>query len=161
MIFWYNKTSFENLSPYLYLALQGMGLLCAETSVYDILNIVAGLLSVEEAAAQIITCQIGYMVYMLPVGFSYSGSAFIGNYVGENQVKMAKMFSKFIIFYAWLIMVMVSCTMYIQRDFVSAFFSKDPLVINEIQRIMPYLAVFIVVDCVHAAQLGVIKGLGL
>lgn len=61
-----------------------MILTCAEVSVYDILNVVAGLLSVHEEAAQIISCQLGYVSYMLPVGFSYAASAFIGNYVGSN-----------------------------------------------------------------------------
>ena len=51
MIFWYDAQSFMNFGPYLSLATQGMILLCAETSVYDILNIVAGVFSVHEAAA--------------------------------------------------------------------------------------------------------------
>lgn len=58
-------------------------------------------------------------------------------------------------------MLVVSSSIFLSRDFVCSLFSKDPKVIEELLRIVPVFCVFICIDCVHAVQLGVIKGLGL
>ena len=71
------------------------------------------------------------------------------------------MFSKFILTYGFIVVTFVAVIIYVFRDFVGAQFSKDPLVIEQFLINMPYLAVLFVFDCIHATQLGVIKGLGL
>lgn len=161
MIFWYDESSFTNLGPYVTLAFQGMLLSIAEFSIFDVLNVVAGTISVQAAAAQSISTQMGDLVYMFAIGFSYASSAFTGNYIGQNQIGMAKKFSKFIVAYGFVFILLLSSAIYIKRDFVSSIFTKDPKIVAIMLQIMPYYCMQICFDCIHAIQMGVIKGLGL
>lgn len=93
MVFWYNKTVFQDLGMYLKIGIPGMLMLCCEWWIFELLAIFTGLLGVDQLAAEVVIINLIAFVFMIPLGISYSASALTGNYLGENKIDMAKKFA--------------------------------------------------------------------
>lgn len=93
MVFWYNRTVFQDLGMYLKIGIPGMLMLCCEWWIFELLAIFTGLLGVDQLAAEVVIINLIAFVFMIPLGISYSASALTGNYLGENKIDMAKKFA--------------------------------------------------------------------
>ena len=93
MVFFYDKTVFEDLGHYLKIGVPGMLMLCFEWWCFEILAIFAGLLGVKMLAAEVIIVNCISFLFMLPLGVSYSASALTGNYLREGKIELAKRFA--------------------------------------------------------------------
>lgn len=95
MIFFYDKSIFkkQQLLNYLKIGVPGMLMVCFEWWAFEILAIFTGYISVKDLAAEVVIINIVSLVFMLPLGISYSASALTGNYLGQLKIDLAKRFA--------------------------------------------------------------------
>jgi MATE family multidrug resistance protein len=93
MVFWYNNECLKDLGNFLKIGIPGMLMLCFEWWAFEFLAIFAGLLSVNDLAAEVVIINMITFIFMLPLGISYSASALTGNYLGEGKIDLAKRFA--------------------------------------------------------------------
>lgn len=98
MIFWYDRTCYQDLGYFLKIGVPGMLMLCFEWWAFELLAIFTGLLGVNELAAEVVIINMVSFIFMLPLGISYSASALTGNFLGEGKIDLAKRFAKLTIY---------------------------------------------------------------
>ncbi len=67
-------------------------MMCSEWWAFQILTLLAGTLGVEALASQIITVNVSATLFMVPLGIQEAAGAIVGNFIGANDVLMAKKF---------------------------------------------------------------------
>ena len=60
-----------------------MLMICFEWWALEFLAIFSGLISVRSLAAQVVIIQFVALIFMIPLGISFSSSALVGSYLGE------------------------------------------------------------------------------
>jgi MATE family multidrug resistance protein len=78
-----NKQSFTGLKEYLYLAIPSTLMLCLEFWGFEIMTLLSGYISVVATAAQTITLNVCFILFMFPLGLNIAATAIIGKYIGE------------------------------------------------------------------------------
>jgi MATE family multidrug resistance protein len=93
MIFFYDRTCFTDLWAYIKIGTMGMFMLCFEWWAFELLAIFSGLLGVTALASEVVVINMVTFIFMLPLGISYSASALVGNYLGEGNIRDAKIYA--------------------------------------------------------------------
>lgn len=89
-----DSSLFSNLVMYLELGLPGALMLCFEWWLFEILAILAGLMSVEALAAEVIIVTLVSFAFMVPLGCSFAASAFTGFFCAMGKTVEAKKYSR-------------------------------------------------------------------
>ena len=89
-----------------------MLMLCFEWWAMELLAIFSGLIGVGDLAAQVVIIQFVTLIFMLPLGISFSSSALVGSYLGELKIKLAKRFALFTIALNILITTLIVILVY-------------------------------------------------
>ena len=79
-----NEKIFERVIAYLEVGLPGALMLCFEWWLFEILAIFAGLMGVNELAAEVIIVNMAGFVFMIPLGCSFAASAFTGYFCASG-----------------------------------------------------------------------------
>lgn len=96
-----------------------MLMVCFEWWAFEILAIFTGYISVKDLAAEVVIINIVSLVFMLPLGISFSASALTGNYLGQLKIDLAKRFA----FLCILLNVLLTSLIVIFLVFYPDFFS--------------------------------------
>lgn len=161
MVFWYNKQSFQGLGRFLSIGIPGMLMLCFEWWAFELLAIFAGLLSVNDLAAEVVIINMITFIFMLPLGISYSASALTGNYLGEGKIDLAKRFATLTIILDIICTTIVVVLMGVFSKNLSELFTKETSVVKIVSDNIWVLLIYIWFDTIHGVQSGIIRGLGL
>lgn len=163
MIFFYDKSIFkkQQLLNYLKIGVPGMLMVCFEWWAFEILAIFTGYISVKDLAAEVVIINIVSLVFMLPLGISYSASALTGNYLGQLKIDLAKRFAFLCILLNVLLTSYIVIFLLVFPDFFSGLLTSQNDVINIISSTMGVVALYIWFDTIHGVQSGIIRGLGL
>jgi len=102
--------------------------MCSEWWIFEILTIIAGLISVEAQAVQTIAASGSAILFEIPLGYQEATCSIIGNCIGAGNVKLAGRFFKLTTWVtmattATLMLVLICC-----RDAIARFYSSDPSV---------------------------------
>ena len=161
MIFWYNRQSFKGLGTFLTIGIPGMLMLCFEWWAFELLAIFAGLLSVNDLAAEVVIINMITFIFMLPLGISYSASALTGNYLGEGKIDLAKRFASLTIVLDIIATTIIVILMGCFSKGLSELFTKETSVVKIVSDNIWVLLLYIWFDTIHGVQSGIIRGLGL
>lgn len=114
MIFFYDSSIFKRKQLFLYLkiGIPGMLMLCLEWWALEFLAIFSGLISVRDLAAQVVIIQIVGLIFMIPLGISFTSSALVGSYLGEEKINLAKRFAIFTVELDVLIVTLILVLLY-------------------------------------------------
>lgn len=168
---WYCKSVQRTLQPwsmdlfndwgtFMSLALPGVGMLCSEWWAFEILTIFSSLISTEAVAAQAVIIQLSTIAYMVPLGFSITGTSLIGNSLGACKKELAIDITKLgyvLVLFLELVMCVVIFTL---GDTFVRVFALDEQVRHTAYSIMPFLALFTLSDGVQCFSSGVLRGAG-
>jgi Na+-driven multidrug efflux pump len=69
-------------------------MLSFEWWIFEILAILAGLISVEALAAEVIIVNFVTFMFMIPLGCSFAASAFTGFFCASGKIKEAKKYTR-------------------------------------------------------------------
>lgn len=79
------RSSLEGLSAFLEHGVPSAMIECSHWYVLEILVLLSGYLSVEDFAAQTVIINMCGLLFMIPLGLSYSISALVGNNLAEGR----------------------------------------------------------------------------
>ena len=133
----WDRESFEGWGEYLKISLPSVIQIGAEWWAFEIIEIMAGNLGVEEQAAQTVIYIVFTTLSMVSVGFSESTGAIIGNCMGANNVPLAKRFFSLTTKASFSTFVILSTLLVSFRGQVVRFYTMDEQLHD---LIMPVLA---------------------
>lgn len=91
---WPSRETFIGWKDYLAISLPATIMLLAEGWAFNVLGVIAGLISVTDQAANTIMLQLIAVMFMVPNGIQSAACAIIGQQIGANQVSLAKEYFK-------------------------------------------------------------------
>ena len=86
---------------------------------------------------------------MLPLGISFSSSALVGIYLGEQKIKLAKRFAMFTIALDVLVTTLIVLLVYFCPRQIFQILTNEPDVIDTIEDLSWVLVIYIFFDTIH------------
>ena len=125
---WPKRDSFTNWGDYLRISLPSTVMLLAEGWAFNVLGVLAGLVSVTDQAANTILLMFIAILFMVPMGISSAASAIIGEHIGANCVPLAKQYLRLIGYITLILLFIVELIFYFGHQKIVSVFTKDPAV---------------------------------
>ncbi|CDW88643.1 na+-driven multidrug efflux pump [Stylonychia lemnae] len=151
--------TFQNLGEYTKLAIPSAIMLCIEFAGFEILCIVSGFISVPANAAQVIALSINGMFYMIPAGISQATTTIIGKLIGQQQSRIAKAQSCYIIKICYIFSLIMGGILFISRYHLARLFSSNIQVTEITQNAIKISCFSHMLDFVYGVQLGTARAL--
>jgi len=156
-----DKTAFKNISTYLEIGVPGACMLCFEWWCFELLAIFSGLMGVQALAAEVIVVNIVSMIFMVPLGISYSASAFTGYFLGQGKIDKARKYSRLTLCFNIFVTTVIIVFIILTRKSISSLFTQDAGTVKIVDDVFDIICYYIFFDTIHGVQSGIIRGLGL
>ncbi|EPQ31838.1 uncharacterized protein PFL1_00037 [Pseudozyma flocculosa PF-1] len=158
----WTKAAFRwsGIRPVLSLGFAGMCSLAAEWWAWEIVGLVTAALGTTALAAQSVLLVSSSVTYQLPFGASVAAAVRIGNLLGANRPREARISSNVSLILSLAMGGLNSALFLIFRRQWGYLFSSDLEVIRLVEHILPILAIFQVADGVCGIAGGVLRGTG-
>ncbi|XP_078536020.1 multidrug and toxin extrusion protein 1-like isoform X2 [Lissotriton helveticus] len=150
----------QEWGPFTSLAVPSMLILCFEWWIYEIGNLVAGLISVTELGAQSVMYQICTVAYMLPYGLSVAASVRVGNALGAGNEEQAKRSALVALYCTVFFIVVDTIALAGLRNTVALLFTNDKAIRDLTARTLSVYIVFHIFESIACAANGVLRGSG-
>ena len=128
---WYMPTrqTFQNLWPFLRLALPGMMMLSLENANMQISVLLASFLGdIDKLAAQTTVVAFGDFIIQVPYGLSLGAVTLVGNTLGANKPKLAIKNAKMVLVASQSIAVVVCTALFFGRHYIMGMYGGSLLV---------------------------------
>mmetsp|Transcript_36245 Transcript_36245/g.41788 ORF Transcript_36245/g.41788 Transcript_36245/m.41788 type:complete len:176 (-) Transcript_36245:17-544(-) len=135
-------------------------MLLAEWWAFQTIILFHGWLGVDQLAAIYILFNIGLIMYMFPLGISYSSTSLVGNNLGANLPQRSRIYSKAILVFACLCVAILFSVLMIFKQQIIGFYSSKTEVLDVIAVAFPLWAIKVVTDCTQAAIGGMLRAMG-
>lgn len=149
MIFFYDHTCYTDLWAYIKIGTMGMLMLCFEWWAFELLAIFSGLLGVTALASEVVVINMVTFIFMLPLGISYSASALVGNYLGEGNVRDAKIYASLTIVLNIILTSIIVILIGVYSDSLSGLFTNRDDIKEILNNIFWVLMLYIWFDTIH------------
>ena len=103
-------------------------MLLAEGWAFNILGVLAGLISVQDQAVNTILLQMIAVMFMVPQGIQSAACAIIGEQIGANRVPLAKSYFQIMSLSVISLLFMVQALVYFSKDAIVRVFTEDAAV---------------------------------
>jgi MATE family multidrug resistance protein len=153
--------NYGQLVEILKLGIPGILMVCSEWWAFEIMALAAGLFGETMLAAQTMMLNTCCLLYLFPMGAGAAGANRIGNYLGENKYRSAKVSSFATILLGTLYGGSSAFLLFILRNLWAFLFTSDLEVIMTVVQIMPLVAFYQICDGIKAVTSGVLQGCGL
>ena len=120
-----NKDAFTGWWDYLSISLPATVMLLAEGWAFNVLGIIAGLISVNDQAVNTILLQLIAIMFMVPMGIQSAACAIIGEQIGANRVPLAQEYFKVMCNIVLLLLLLVQTLVFFGRESIVSVFTKD------------------------------------
>jgi MATE family multidrug resistance protein len=121
----------------------------------------AGYISVDVTAVQIILLNLSTLLYMIQLGIQQGAATVVGNAIGENNIKKGKKYAKLTVLISIGINFICILVMMINRNTIPTLFTDDQTLISLTSYAMKFMVISFTFDALQGVLAGVIKGLGL
>lgn len=156
----FNKDSFKGWSEYLTYGLPSAFMLCCEWWAFEVLALFAGLLSVNELAANVILFNIFMFLFMVPHGISNATCTLVGNSLGEGKPETSKKFVYTSLITITFLTLLLISAMVIFRNPVAYIYTQKEEVVELITHIIPLFSVMMFFDNFQGVARGSITAIG-
>ncbi|KAF8983199.1 hypothetical protein BGZ46_010661 [Entomortierella lignicola] len=146
---------------FLKLAIPGVLMVCTEWWAFEVVSLAASYLGTVALAAQSVVVQTSALLYTIPFGISIAASNRIGNLIGLEDARSAKVASRVSIALAILFGLTNSTMLIIFKKNWGRLFSEDAEVVSTVAMVLPLVALFQVSDGIAGVGGGVLRGVGL
>lgn len=120
----------------------------------------AGYISVEATAVEIILVGLSALLFMIPLGISFAASACIGSAIGENNVVKAKQYAKLIIKIGLTISFICITLLITFRRQIAEFYTEEKGIVELTASTIPFMSISFVVDALMGVSQGIVRGIG-
>ena len=156
----FNADSLKGLYEYFEYGIPSALIVCLEWWSFEILSLFAGLLSVEELAANIVLLNLLIFLFQVPEGIGFVISNLVGNSLGEMKPKKAKKYAIASLGITLISTALLIVTLLQMREYVSIIFTEDQKVVDLISSIIPAFTVWVFFDYTQCVECGILRAMG-
>ncbi|EGC37376.1 hypothetical protein DICPUDRAFT_54031 [Dictyostelium purpureum] len=150
----------QGFKEYLKLAIPASIQHASEAVGFEVLTILAGLISTTDLDAHSVTYNFTMLTYQFPSGISIAVSVRVGQLLGSKNEAMAKRISWIAFLIAIVFMAIVAIIQYSCRHGIGYIYTNDKDVVEIVASILPIAAIFQVFDGGQTIFQGVVRGMG-
>ncbi|KAF8672781.1 hypothetical protein HU200_049232 [Digitaria exilis] len=136
----FSKEAFKDLLRFTELALPSAMMICLEWWSFEVLVLLSGLLPNPQLETSVLSICLntGALLYMIPLGLTYSISTRVSNGLGAGQPQAAKLATKVVMYMAF----------------------NEKEIVTYIAKMLPILGISFFIDGLHSSLSGVLTGCG-
>ena len=127
---------------------------------FELSTIICAFISVDMLAAQSVMMNYVMMMYMVSLASSNSLSTLVGNSIGMNEPRLAKLFARDGIILALSIALVLVSLSAIFRNYLLSFFTDDENVTEILDSVFYFGLIGIWLDVIQNSENGILRGLG-
>jgi MATE family multidrug resistance protein len=147
-------------TEYLKKAVPAAILFAADWIGFEILTLMSSYISSLSLAANVCLFNFITIIFMIPMGLSFASSALVGNCIGANNIKNAKIFTKAALLSGICIITSITVFVFIFEKQIPYLYTADSTIATLVTSLLKIYVCFSIVDCCQMILHGVIKGLG-
>ena len=156
----FNRDSFRGWKEYLYFGIPSALMICMEWWCFELLSFFAGMLSVNELAANILLLNLIGSMFQIPLGMSFSISNLVGNSLGEGKPRKARKYFIASLLVTIAILIVQSILLLTLRDYVPMLYTKHEDVINFVVHTIPVFSALVIFDFIQTVEAGSVRAIG-
>ncbi|GJN19611.1 hypothetical protein PR202_gb06905 [Eleusine coracana subsp. coracana] len=158
----FSSEAFRGVAEFLKLAVPSAVMVCMKWWSFELLVLLSGLLPNPklETAVLCICLNTNSMVFMVPLGLSAAISTRVSNELGAERPDAARLATRVVLFLALAVGVSEGLVMMLVRNLWGYAYSNEEEVARYTARMMPVLAVSILLDCQQGVLSGIVRGCG-
>ena len=115
------------------------------------MGIFSGLIGVTDQAVNTVIITLIALMFMIPVGIQSAAAALIGEYIGANQMRIAKSYFKLMSFCVFFLIFAVQMLFWFNRGPIIRMFTNDPDVEELALKSIFILILAYAVDCIEGS----------
>ena len=158
-MFWPNRDTFNGWHDYLAISLPSTVMLLAEGWAFNVMGVLAGLISVTDQATNTIMLMIIAIMFMVPMGIQSAAAAIIGEQIGANRVSLAKAYFKVMALACLILLVFVQLLVYTFNEQICRVFTTDDDVYELAISTTIIVVLMFTPDMIQGSMQGVIRAL--
>ena len=139
--FFFSKESFWDIKEYLMIGIPSALMLCLEWSGFEVLIIIAGLISLDISGAQVIVLNTFFVMMMLSLGMQQGAIACVGKAMGEGNAKKGKIYLKLATMGSVIINLLLAFAVSIFKGPLAKLFTTSVPIVSQIQDILNLVSV--------------------
>lgn len=151
---------FKDWDIFFGLGLPGCVMICAEWWAYEILTVFASMLGADAVDSQTIILQISVLVFMLPYGLGVASASIVGNALGAGELVLAKRSGSLALFLIFLVDILIAVFLITAGPYYIAILTTNSDVTETTNRLLPFLALFMLMDGIQGVSSGILRGAG-
>ncbi|KAL6641035.1 hypothetical protein ACP70R_019216 [Stipagrostis hirtigluma subsp. patula] len=158
----FSAEAFKELRRFAELAVPSAMMLCLEWWSFEILVLLSGLLPNPQLETSVLSISLntGVLLFMIPLGLSYSISTRVSNELGAGRPQAAKLATKVVMCMALSQGLVMTFAMTLLRGIWGYMYSSEQEVVKYIAKMVPILGISFLIDGLHASLSGVLTGCG-
>ncbi|KAG7396301.1 hypothetical protein PHYBOEH_002526 [Phytophthora boehmeriae] len=159
---WNLKEAMAHITIFLRLGVPGMLMLIMEWWAFELLTLMAGVLPnpVVSVSAHAVLVNVTGMLYMIYAGLAVAANIRVGNCLGANAPKQAKLACHVALTLTLSVSMVFGITLYVMRGTIPSIFLNDPESITTAASVLIVSAPMEVLDGMNAVVQGVFRGAG-
>jgi MATE family multidrug resistance protein len=158
--FWINRSCFKGLYHYFKFSIGAAFLVCAEWWAFEVQAIIAISISEDDYTVHIILGQFSSLLYSLCIGFGFSATILIGEYIAKSPVQISKKAVWFILGYGLVSMCGLLTVFYFLKTQMFKLFIDKDYIIEKGLKCIPILCLCELFDFGQTVLSSVFRGLG-
>jgi MATE family multidrug resistance protein len=147
-------------AEYLKKAVPAAILFAADWIGFEILTLMSSYIGSLSLAANVCLFNFITMIFMIPMGLSFASSTLVGNSIGANDVKHAKLYTVAALITGGSIIGVITLIVYLLQNNIPYLYTSDPEIAILVTGLLQIYVCFSIVDAFQIILHGVIKGLG-
>ncbi|TMW59156.1 hypothetical protein Poli38472_007301 [Pythium oligandrum] len=159
---WDFKAALKHVGIFLHLGVPGMLMMAMEWWANEILGLMAGWLpnGVVEVSAHAVLMNVTTLFYMAFLSMAVSGNILVGNALGANQPKKARLISYLTMFMVTFMSLLVALGIFVLRYQIPGWLISDTEAIQRAAEALVVLVPFEIVEGVNMVIQGIYRGTG-
>ncbi|PNT65259.1 hypothetical protein BRADI_4g39390v3 [Brachypodium distachyon] len=158
----FSMEGFKELRQFANLAVPSAFMICVEFWAFEIIVLLSGLLPNPQLETSVLSICLNtsILLFMVPLGLSYSVSTLVSNELGAGQPQAAKLAMRVVMCMALCSGFLMGLAMILLRGVWGHVYSNEKEVVAYIAKMMPVLAISFFIDGIHGSLSGVLTGCG-
>ncbi|OEL16003.1 Protein DETOXIFICATION 16 [Dichanthelium oligosanthes] len=158
----FSREAFRGIPGFLKLAVPSAAMVCMEWWSFELLVLLSGLLPNPklETAVMSVCFNTYVFAFMLPMGLGAAASIRVSNELGAGRPQAARLATRVVMLLAFSLGVSEGLVMVLARNLLGYAYSNEEEVAMYTARLMPFLALCTLFDCLQCVLSGVVRGCG-
>jgi MATE family multidrug resistance protein len=159
---WNLREAMAHVGLFLRLGVPGMLMMVMEWWAYEVLSLLAGILpnDIVAMSAHAVLLNVSSLVYMIFAGLSSAANIRVGNCLGANRPKQARLASSVALMLTLGLSLTLATGLFLARGSIPLLFVDDPETVELAARALRLWAPFEVLDGLNCVIQGVFRGAG-